>query len=92
LPFYDFTVQNYHFSDQKCVFDHGLLDDQFTSKNHFYLLSDWSHTSTADFLLHNRTDIVAAVAGNALHRAAMARHTFIARLLLQRRTDIPADD
>jgi ankyrin repeat protein len=74
------------------LFVHGLLDDQFTSQDHFPLISCWGHTFTVDFLLHNRTDIVAAVAGSALIRAAVARSAPIVDLLLQRRTDIPADD
>jgi ankyrin repeat protein len=74
------------------LFVHGLLDDQFSSQDHFPLISCWGHTFTVDFLLHNRTDIDAAVSGNALIRAAMAGHAFIVELLLQRRTNISAAD
>jgi ankyrin repeat protein len=74
--------------EEKLLFVYGLLDDQFTSKNHFYLLSDWGHKSTIELLLQRRTDISADHVGSALEHAARSGYSSIVELLLQRHTDI----
>jgi hypothetical protein len=68
------------------IFVYGLLDDQFTSKNHFRLVLGWGHTSTVKLLLlllKCRTDILA----NSCALIFASEKGQIS--ILQRHTDIP---
>jgi ankyrin repeat protein len=74
------------------LFVYGLLDDKFSSYDHFHSVSEWGHISTVKLLLRHRTDIFADHAGMALQYATKGGHIPIVKLLLNSRDDIHADD
>jgi hypothetical protein len=85
-------LQLFPSSDQfQSLFIYGILDDQFSSKNDFPLVSGWGHTATVDILLQRRNDITAFTVGLALRIAAKSGHTATVELILRYRTDIDAD-
>jgi hypothetical protein len=72
------------------LFVYEILDDQFSPKYYFSLVSECGHTFTVDLLLQHRTDIAASDVSSALGCAARAGQTSTVDLILQHFTDIAA--
>jgi hypothetical protein len=72
------------------LFVYEILDDQFSSKDHFPLIQYWGHTFTVDLLLQRRADISAYYV--RLDFESVAKNGRASAVsLLQRHIDINAD-